>query len=249
MLITSAFADGTELLEKAEAAFKQGNEFLKTEPDKAELFYRKAADYYSSIIDSGVKNAELYYNLGNTYYRLHETGNAVLNYRKALLYNTGDSRIKYNLESARSLQKNEFQVIPENEVMRILFFWHYIIPFLWKIIILISANLVFWTALVLKLFGRKTAGTAVIAFIAGAVLAVSAAVDYNNSHVLHGVVTSDSTIGRLGDSRSYEPAFDTALYEGVEFTVMQRRVGWLLAELPNGQQAWLEESDCGIVEE
>ena len=243
-------ADGEQrLLEQAEAAFKSGNELLQTDPDAAKAAYLRSVEYYNSILESGIKNSGLYYNIANAWLRLEQTGHAVLNYRKALLYAPNDSRIRYNLEYARTLQKNGFEIKTENEILHILFFWHFMLPFFWKVIILLAANAVFWGALILGRFGRPLRGTAIAALVISIVIIASSVIDLRSMDELHGVVIAESTIGRLGDSRSYESAFDAPLYQGVEFDVEQRRVGWILAELPNGELVWLEESDCGIVEE
>jgi len=80
-------------------------------------------------------------------------------------------------------------------------------------------------------------------------MAGSFAIDWQNSKSIHGVVTAASSIGRMGDSRSYQASFETPLYQGVEFTLEERRVGWIFARLPNGDSTWIEEQDCSIIEE
>lgn len=241
--------DIVELLEQAETAFKEGNELLKINPESAEEEYQVSILYYNSIIESGITNAELYYNIANAYLRLGKIGSAILNYRRALLYAPNDSQIKYNLEHARTMQKNEFTVETEHEIFRILLFWHYLIPQLLKTIILIIANLIFWSSLIFMRFGRQLRRILLVSCIIGLLMGGSVFMDWRNSKIIHGVVLAESTIGRMGDSRSYEPAFDAPLYQGVEFTVDQRRVGWILAEMPNGESVWLEEVDCGIIED
>lgn len=248
-LWAGAPADTASLLKRAEAAFKEGNELLSYDPEAAEDAYRISVEYYNSILKSGTVNAGLYYNKGNAFVRLNEPGKAILNYRKALLFASNDHQIKYNLDYARSLQKNSFTESTGNEVLHILLFWHYLIPPFWKVLILLTANFVLWASLILKRFGRPAGRTAVAALIVFVIMGASFISDLRNSKVMHGVVTAESTIGRLGDSRSYEAAFDAPLYEGLEFTVSQRRVGWILAELPNGELVWIEEADCGIIEE
>ncbi len=249
MLSAQPLPADSHLLNMAESAFSEANELLNTDPVKAKAAYNTAVDYYSSIIESGTRNAALYYNLGNSYIRLGRVGYAVLNYRKALLYSPGDRQIKYNLEYARSLQKNEFPASTENEVLHILLFWHYLTPSVWKIIIAAAANAVFWTALVLRRFGRTANRIAAASLVLLLVFGTSLLIELRNSKEIHGVVISESATGRLGDSLSYESAFDAPLYEGAEFTVKQRRVGWILAEMPDGGLAWLQKGDCGIIEE
>ena len=237
------------LLTDAEQSFRQGNEYLISDPDKADEAYRAAVGYYNSLIESGIVNSGIYYNLANSYARLKQTGMAVLNYRRALLFAPNDSRVSSNLEYVRSIQKNGFNTRAENEILHILFFWHYRLPIAWKIIGLVVINIIFWGSLIFRFFGFKLTKLSVISLAIVLIISASVIVDMRESKTLHGVVTAESTIGRLGDSRSYEAAFDEPLYEGVEFTIVQRRVGWLLAELPDESMVWLEEDDCGIIEE
>ena len=42
--------------------------------------FQEAADSYESLIQRGINNGYLYYNLGNTYIRLGKIGPAILNY-------------------------------------------------------------------------------------------------------------------------------------------------------------------------
>ena len=45
--------------------------------------FTSALDAFESAGRGGIENAALYYNLGNTYYRLDSQGRAVANYRRA----------------------------------------------------------------------------------------------------------------------------------------------------------------------
>jgi tetratricopeptide (TPR) repeat protein len=248
-LIAQSTSGAGELLAKAETSFKEGNELMQSVPELSKERYSAAVGYYNSIIDSGIRNAGLYYNLANAYFRLDKTGLSVLNYRRALLYSPGDKQIQYNLEYVRTKQKNGFTVQTEHEIFQILFFWHYWIPLRIKAVLFIIANTLFWGALVLNRFGRPLFWLIAVPLVAGIFLSGSLFLDWKSSKVVHGVVTRDSTIGRMGDSRSYESSFDAPLYQGVEFEIEQQRVGWILAELPNGELTWLEEKDCAIIED
>ena len=66
----------------------------------AEKFQQAAAEYEKLLKEAD--NAELYYNLGNAYYRLHDIGHAILNYEKASNREPGDADIRFNLTLARS---------------------------------------------------------------------------------------------------------------------------------------------------
>ena len=63
--------------------------------------YKQAVEEYEALLKKG-ESAELYYNLGNAYYRINNITRAVISYERALLLSPGDRDIKFNLEMARS---------------------------------------------------------------------------------------------------------------------------------------------------
>jgi tetratricopeptide (TPR) repeat protein len=75
--------------------------------------YQKAITEYESLLKQGA-SAEIYYNLGNAYYRTENITRAVLNYERALLLSPGDSDIRFNLQIARS--KTIDKIVPESEM-------------------------------------------------------------------------------------------------------------------------------------
>ena len=74
--------------------------------DAAEAYskenYSEAVQIYESLSDSLGVSSELYYNLGNSYYKLKQYPKAILNYERALLLSPGEEDIKVNLELARA---------------------------------------------------------------------------------------------------------------------------------------------------
>src|SRR5574344_274733 len=75
--------------------------------------YQKAIAGYEDILRHG-ENADIYYNLGNAYYRSDNITRAVLNYERALLLNPGDEDIRFNLDMARS--KTVDKITPASEM-------------------------------------------------------------------------------------------------------------------------------------
>ena len=63
--------------------------------------YADAVDAYEGIIANCGISADLYYNLGNAYYKLDDIAHAILYYERALLLNQGDADIRTNLALAR----------------------------------------------------------------------------------------------------------------------------------------------------
>ena len=79
----------------------------------AQEHYQQAAHLYEELLKQGV-SADLYYNLGNSYYRMDNMTKAVLNYERASLLSPSDKDIRLNLQLARS--KTIDKVTPESEM-------------------------------------------------------------------------------------------------------------------------------------
>ena len=87
----------------------------KAEADSAYVRgqYQQAIAQYEELLKQGA-SADLYYNLGNAYYRTENIPEAVLNYERALLLSPGDRDIRFNLQIARS--KTFDKIVPESEM-------------------------------------------------------------------------------------------------------------------------------------
>ena len=81
--------------------------------------YQQAIKDYEALLKQGAA-AELYYNLGNAYYRTENITRAVLNYERALLLAPGDRDIRINLQIANS--KTIDKIVPESEMF--FFTWY-----------------------------------------------------------------------------------------------------------------------------
>ena len=81
--------------------------------------YQQAIKDYEELLKAG-ESAEIYYNLGNAYYRTENITRAVLSYERALLLNPADEDIRFNLQMARS--KTIDKITPESEMF--FFTWY-----------------------------------------------------------------------------------------------------------------------------
>ena len=86
----------------------------KAEGDSAYMKndYASAIQIYEALLNRG-EAADIYYNLGNSYYKAGDIAKAILNYERALLLQPGNGDIRANLEIARSKPVDKVEPVPE----------------------------------------------------------------------------------------------------------------------------------------
>ena len=92
--------------------------FAQTKQEADNLYskehYAEAAQTYEAILAKQGVAAEIYYNLGNCYYKQDNIPLAILNYERALVLSPGDGDIRSNLAFARG--KTIDKVTPPSEM-------------------------------------------------------------------------------------------------------------------------------------
>ncbi|WP_276879367.1 tetratricopeptide repeat protein [Bacteroides heparinolyticus] len=96
------------------SAKKQGGDVTKLQGDSAYMRndYVSAIQIYENLLKKG-EAAEVYYNLGNSYYKTDDIAKAILNYERALLLQPGNADIQANLEIARAKTVDKIVPVPE----------------------------------------------------------------------------------------------------------------------------------------
>jgi len=91
------------------------NQITKVDGDSAYIKgdYALAIQIYETILKSKGVSADIYYNLGNSYYKIDNISKSILNFERALLLKPGDSDIRHNLEIARSKTVDKAEPLPE----------------------------------------------------------------------------------------------------------------------------------------
>ena len=97
-LLGSAQKDSN--FEKATTAYNEGA-------------FSEAIDLYVAILEDGQHSAALYYNLGNSYYKLNDIPNSIYYYEKALLLSPKDPEILNNLGYAQQMTLDAIDTMPE----------------------------------------------------------------------------------------------------------------------------------------
>lgn len=237
---------------EAQDAFNQAGMLEKDSPEQARQLYLKAYHRYAALAAEDTDNAAVYYNLGNTCFRLGRTGEAILNYKKALKLHAHDENILHNLEIARTQRKDSIQQQEETRIVKALLFWHYDVSRAWRLDIFAVCFVLFWAVLIARSIfkgGKRIPGVMLIvlgvlwvALLSSLVIEPIAAA----SHI-EGVITAKDAIAREGNGENYKPCFKTPLHEGTEFVVFEERPGWYGVELADGRKCWLPEQSCGVV--
>lgn len=86
----------------------------KAEGDSAYIRndFASAIHIYEALLKKG-EASEVYYNLGNSYYKVDDIAKAILNYERALLLQPGNSDIRANLDVARSKTVDKMETTPD----------------------------------------------------------------------------------------------------------------------------------------
>lgn len=224
---------------------------------EAQRLFRQALAGFQSLRQSGVRSGALHYNLGNTYLRLGEVGQAIVQYRRALRLSPGDERINKNLEAARRLCRVQISRPAASEFVRTLLFWHFETSLAGRLRLALGLYALFWLLLFIRLFVLRgqpayawfIRATAALALIVGA----SVAWDFTvQTHRQEGVVVADDVVLRKGNGEYYEPLLEQTLSEGVEFRLLETRedvqgASWYQVELPDGKKGWLRADQADVL--
>src|SRR5467141_3939350 len=86
----------------ASAAFAQSDaEFAKANQEYAQGHFTEAISGYEALVRAGQWSANLFYDLGNAYFRTGDFGHAILNYERALALERHHAEATANLQIAR----------------------------------------------------------------------------------------------------------------------------------------------------
>ena len=96
-------------------ATMSANATTKADADSAYVGenYEQAIRLYNELLKQG-ESADVYFNLGNAYYRDKNYTHAIINYERALLLDPGDGDIRFNLDMART--KTIDKIVPKGEM-------------------------------------------------------------------------------------------------------------------------------------
>jgi tetratricopeptide (TPR) repeat protein len=238
------------LFSQANQSFHEANAAKDTE--QAKKLYEKAILAFERIVDEGqVKNARLYYNLGNAYFLKGDIGKALLNYRRAEKLDNSDTNIQKNLAFALDKRIDKIETKTEKRILQMLFFWHY--DFSVKTRFLLAC--IFFGVVCICFagaiwFGRSASwvAPAIICSFLTICFLLSLVIEYRTqANRISGVITAKEVIAYQGDGTNYSPSFKDSLHEGTEFDLLESRPGWLHIKLFDNSDGWISQASAELI--
>lgn len=206
--------------------------------------YPSAVEQYNEVIANGFSSADLYYNLGNAYYRLDRFADAILCYERALRLNPSHSDAKQNLALANSKTQDRIATLPQFFLAA----WYNtlvtrITPHAWRIIVLLFLALLAASFVIFRLAHQLTLRKAAfIAIIASATLMLLSIIlllistARFNSRDAAIVMQPSVAVKSSPESQSVDKLI---LHEGTRVVISEDLSGWHKITLADGTTGWL----------
>ena len=226
--------------------FDQGNDFYNQGK------YFEAIEKYNLILKNNSHSDELYYNLGNSYYKLNDIANSIFYFEKALLLSPAKEKVLNNLSFANNMLIDKIEPLPTNQIssffnglvdLFIYSTWQYIylileyLAVIFMVLYFISKNpkmkkRYFITALSFLLFFLLTLLTANIS-----------KGNYQNDNP---AIIFDKEVDLRAEPNLRSEEINI-LHEGTKLNVIESVNDWSLVELKNGNKGWLISSSFRLI--
>lgn len=234
-------AQNEVLFDSATKAYNEGN-------------YLEAIDNYHEILKSGQHSAEVYFNLGNSYYKANKIGPSIYYYEKALLLDPNDAEIVSNLSFAQNMTIDSIEPMPQTSISRMVASVKNILTFdQWAYTAVIFMFL--FVLLYLAFYFFRFADKKRIAFIASMTCLFATAIS-----ILFGVIqyqdftqtqpaiifASETSVKEEPNNRS-NTIFN--LHEGSKVFVEEELNDWNKIRLADGKNGWIPATDLRVLKD
>lgn len=234
---SSLFAE--ESLDKSkDYLFNQANNFYEQEK------YDDAIVEYNKILAAGLESGNIYYNLGNCFFKKGDLGKAILNYERARKLIPRDRDLEANYKYAQAFIKRTTDQAAKLWIWRLTdaFFSQFTLNGLTLFVFMMYLLITIVIVLIVILKPPRGYTTGILAVMA-LVFIVSAGNLMNKAGLIgrEAVVMSENTEAR------FEP-FDRAtahftLYEGVKVVVIESKGDWRKVRREDDKVGWVKSAD------
>jgi len=226
----------------ATSSFAQAEgDFTKANQEYAQSHFAEAISGYEALLRAGQWSANLFYDLGNAYFRVGDFGHAILNYERALALERHHPEATANLQIARDeAHAFELQQSWPERYLQFASVNQYSI----------AAAIAFWLAvlaIVMLSFARRRSATLIATLMfcllvsAVAIYAVYTLERGSNGSAL-AIVTGKNVQARLATADTANSVL--ALPPGSEVKILSTRGDWIYAALPNNLRGWIPAKDA-----
>ena len=222
------------LLDSAGAAYSKGE-------------YTKAAKFYETVLSSGQEAPEVYFNLGNAYYKSNNIALAILNYERAVKLEPDNEDFNFNLKLANQRIEDKIDEAPQMFLTQ----WKNAIVSLmtekgWS---QLCIALVFFSLALFALFiAAQQRALKQLGFFGGVVLAILCVstffiAKHKYNLTINGkeaVITAPSITVTGSPSEKGTKLF--IIHEGTKVKVTQEDTDWVEIKIANGNTGWIKGS-------
>ena len=228
----SSFASD-QLFEKANKAYNNSD-------------YTSAITLYDSILTIGLESSELYYNLGNCYYKAQDWANAIWHYEKSLKLEKNDKTIQ-NLELANLKIIDRIEEIPQLFYKK---WWSSFISifntFSWQLI----SILIIWFALIIKILSqftnyKKEHFLSILYSLALISVFATYSSYQRNITKKEAIIVTSSIVVNSAPTTNSTNLF--SLHSGSKIEILDTIGEWINIKIANGSSGWIKESSCKIL--
>ncbi len=209
--------------------------------------YDEAIKQYNSILETGWESGNLYYNLGNCYFKKGELGRAILNYEKARRLIPLDKDLESNYEYTRSLIKGGTVASKKSLPLRVLnnLFEKFTVDGL--TILLSALFILILMGILISLFFRLVKKHALILTVFMGLFFIAGFAGLRGKITLlnkEGVVIVEQVDAKFEPMEKATVYF--TLYEGMKVEVTSSKDNWYKIRRQDNKSGWIEKSSLSI---
>lgn len=214
--------------------------------------FERAIDEWGTCADNGIENADLFYNLGNAYFRNGNLGFSIFYYKKALRLRANDDDILHNLKFAQAMTKDKVEDEEENPILSALFNAHHALSLKAQLFTLLG---IFWIIALVCIARRLTAGernknicTGIVFALTMVFCIIGASAGYKifvaETNITGVVTAKDADVTSAPSDKSQTL---NTLSEGTSFEVLSQQGNFAEIRLGEKVKGFVKLSEVGIV--